>query len=137
MRSMAIVAFGTGRVSQRGSLAVIRLEVSVRDVLVAFSALVHDAELERRNVGPCNGVRGVTIVAVRKLGHPAHAPPVVVRVALDGVNAMLELFIDAVVAAPARGHDVLLTDRGLRITMRQFPMGGVAIGACGGHGEPA
>ena len=50
---------------------------------------------------------------------------------------MLELFIDAVVATPTGADDVLLADRGFGVGVRQLLVGGVAVGARGGNGEPA
>jgi hypothetical protein len=114
---------------------VIGIKISTGNFLVAFPTLVHDAELERRDVGPGDGMGGVAIVAVRKFRHSAHPPLFIVGVSLIGMD-VLELFKDPVVTTPA-GADNVFADQ-LRGRRGAVPCGRVAsvqVAVTVGHGQ--
>src|SRR3990170_2300713 len=127
--AVAVVALGRLRVAELAHLAVVGVEVRLRDLAVAAAALLHDLELETFGVGARDRVRGVAVVADRQL---------LVGLALERVvDALLELLLDPVVAAAARLRHVLAVDARERIGPRQDAEGGMAARAGGGDGESA
>jgi len=108
---------------------VVGVKVGFGDVFVAFATLLHDSQLTIRRVRPNDGVRRMAVIAVRQLGHAADAPLLIARVRCLGVHAGLVFFIDAVVAPPACGDDVVLADRGFGIARREFLVCGMTIRA--------
>ena len=95
VRAVAVVALGGLRVAELRDLAVVGVEVRLGDLLVAPPALVHDLELEPLVVRARDRVR-----ASGSRCRPAGSLSVLPTVA--GVDALLELLLDAVVAACRR-----------------------------------
>ena len=129
LRMESVVAFGGAGVAEFGNLAVNRFEIRFRQLLVAIPALVDHLELKGILIGANDSMR---FMAIGAIGQPF------VGMADGGrVDAVDELFIDAVVAFGARFGDVLVADTRIRIGLRQFMMGRMAVGAHGRYHQTA
>ena len=129
MRAVAIVAFGRFLISQFCHLPVKSFKICVRDIQVALSADIHDLNFKHVLVCPLDAMRGMTIAADRQsCGVFAFAV---------GMNTAYIFFVDTFVALGAGRGDIITVDGGLRVAGRKFLMGGMTVGAHGGHHEPA
>src|SRR5574341_2401867 len=127
--AVAVVALGRLGVAELAHLAVVGVEVGLRDLDVAAAALLHDVQLEAIGVGARDRVRAVAVVADRQL---------LVGLALERmVDALLELLLDPVVATAAGLRHVRAVDARGRVGSRQDAVRGVAAGAGGGDGQAA
>ena len=129
VRAMAVVALGGGGEAELRHLAVERLEVALRDVLVTAAALVEDGELEALAVRARDLVRGVAVGAMRQR--------LVAFVDQRRVDARSELLVDAVVTLRAGRSDVVRVDGRALVAGGQLAMRRVAIGAHRRHDQPA
>lgn len=127
--TMAVVTFRRFRVPELGDLAMVRIKVRRRDLLVAAAALCHDLELEPFRVGALDGMGSMAIVTDRQrlVGLADHG----------NMDAFLELILDPQMAAPARGGDVGRIHTGFRIRHGKFTVRGVTIRACCSHRQAA
>ena len=93
MGPVTVIAFCRLGVAKPRDLAVVRVEIGFSDLLVAPPALVHNVEPKASLIGATNGMSSVTVAADGQLfagfGH------------LPGVNAVVELLFNTVVALPA------------------------------------
>src|SRR5208283_24106 len=119
--SMAVVALCRFRVPQSRNLPMIGIKISFGDLRVAASARVHDVQPEAGFIGAPNGVRGVAVAANRKfLGGSAY--PL-------GMNAVLKLLFDAVMAPAACGRHICRIDARFRIRSGKDMVRGVTTRA--------
>ena len=127
--AVAVVALGRLRVAELADLAVVGVEVGLRDLAVAAAALLHDVELESVGVRPLDGVRAVAVVADRELlvGLPRSAWWM-----LRSNSSWMPWWQRPQVAGTFCAVDA----RG-GVGARQDAVGGVAARAGGGHGEAA
>src|SRR6266540_3994530 len=97
MGSVAVVALGRLGIAQPRNLAVVSVKIGVRLLLMAAAAGGHDGLLEAVRVRAADLVRGVAVAADRQF---------LVRLRdRAGVNAVIELLLDSVVAVAAGvGH---------------------------------
>ena len=102
MRPVAVVALGCLRIAELGNLAVICIEVRLRDIFVAASAFRHDIQLETRLVGTADRVSAMTITADGKR--------LVGLAYFDVMNTLLELFLDTVMAPSTRCRNIFRID---------------------------
>lgn len=119
---MTIVAFRCFRVAELGDFAVIGVEICFGNIFVATAAFGHDVQLESLGIRPADRVRTMTITADRQF--------LLCLADLQRVNAALELLLNAMVAASARGRNILGIHRRFRILQRQNTVRRVA--ACAG-----
>src|ERR1017187_4021495 len=121
MGSMAVIALGRFGVPELRDLPVIGFKIGLGNLLVAASACSHHVQPEAVLIGAVNGMSGMAIIAHWKwLAEAAHAL---------GMDAVLELVLDAVVAPAARVRHVVGVDTRRRIGAGKDLMSGVATGA--------
>src|SRR5208282_1775927 len=127
VRSMAVITLCRFRVPELRNLPMIRIKIGLGDLLVAASAGSHHGQPETVLIRAVDGMGGVAIVANRKwLAVPAHAL---------GMDAVLELLLDAMVAPAAGVGHVVGVDTRRRIGSGKNLVSGVATGASRGHGQ--
>src|SRR5208282_974455 len=128
VRSMAVVALCRFRVPELRDLPVIGIKIGLGNLLVAASTCRHHGQPETVLIGTVDGMSGVAIVANRKrLAIPAHTL---------GMDAVLELLLDAVVAPAARVRHIVGVDTRRRISSGKDLVRGVATGAGRRHSQP-
>ena len=107
----------------------IGVEVGLRDVFMAATALRHDFQFEALFISAANGVRRVTIVTDRKR---------FVRLAYKrGMNALFKLILNSMMTGAAGLRHIFRTDARRRIVMRQHTMSSVTTCTGRRHGESA
>src|SRR5208282_5875690 len=121
VRSVAVIALGRFRVPQPRDFSVIGFKISLGNPLVAAPALAHHVQPESVLVGAMDGMSRVAIVANRQF--------LAGRVHALGMDAVLELFLDAVVTLAARSWHIGWADARLRIVSGQNVVSGMATGA--------
>src|SRR6188768_4149501 len=126
---MTIMTLGGCCRAELVDLSVEGVEVGRCDLLMALPALVDDLELESLAVRTRDRVSRVTVRTGRKRLVPlVHG---------GGMDALLKLFVDAIVTARASLWNVLGVDGRLRVAGWQHPVRGVAVRAHGGDHEAA
>jgi len=129
VRAVAVKTLGGTGVTEARDFAMVGLEISLSNFGVAFSALIHDFELETGFIGAANLVRAMAVAANRQgLVSPC-----------DGsrVYALDELLLDAVVAGAAGRGNIPRIDGRVRIGAGQDQVRRVAVGASCGHSKAA
>src|ERR1039457_687997 len=129
VRTVTVVAFRGLQVTQLGDLPVERLEVGVRDLLVAASALVHNVQTEIGEIGALDAVGRMAIGANGQL--------LAGFVHVRAVDAGGEHLVDAAVAFRACLGDIVAVHAGARVAGGQFAMRRVAVGTIRGHSQAA
>src|SRR5271157_475937 len=123
--AMAVIALCRFRVPKFRDLPVIGLKIGLGNLLVAASACSHHVQPEAVLIRAVDGMSGMAIVAHGKwLAEPAHSL---------GMDAVLELLLDAVVAPAARVRNVVCVDTRRRIAPGKDLVSGVATGAGSRH----
>ena len=108
--SVAVITLCRFRVPQPRNFPMIGIKIGFGDLRMAASAGVHDVQSEAGFIGAPDGVGSVAVVANGKLlGGSTH---------LLGMNAVLELLLDAVMAPAAGGRHVGCIDTRIRICAR-------------------
>src|SRR5450755_610935 len=125
---MAVIALGRFGVPELRDLPVIGFKIGLGNLLVAAPACSHHVQPETVLIGAVDGMSGMAIIANWKwLAEAAHAL---------GMDAVLELVLDAVVAPAARVRHVVGVGTRRRIGSWKNLVSGVATGAGRGHRQP-
>ncbi len=119
--TVAVVAFRSFGIPELRDLPVIRIEIRLGDFFMTPAALVHDLELKTGLIGSPDGMCGMAIVTDRNR-----------LVDLSGyrcVDALLELFLDPMMAPSTCGGQILRVNTRSSIAFRENAVRRVTIGA--------
>lgn len=109
--AVTVIALGGLCVSELRDFSMVGVEITLGNVFMAAAALVHDLELEAFRVGPPDRMCRVAVAADRER---------LVGVVDEGrMDTLFELFLDAEMAGPAGGADIIFVYGRQRIACRK------------------